>query len=101
MRHYLCVMASPPRESSDWSYRNFTRRVKRHMLKGPFKDLLSEEIRISHEKENNFKKKLKQGPAGVRLLQLRREAAYLYDAVMLYARSLVKVVRFRNIFFKK
>ena len=41
MRHYLGVMMSPPLESSQWSYMNFTQRVKKHMLNGPFKDLLS------------------------------------------------------------
>ncbi len=43
MRHYLGIMASPPLETEDWSYRNFTLRVKDHMLKedGPFGNLLS------------------------------------------------------------
>ena len=61
-------MMSPPRESDQWSYEDFTRKVKKHMAQGQFSDLL--------------------GATSVKILQLRREAAYLYDAVRLYAKSL-------------
>ncbi|CAM6054800.1 unnamed protein product [Sphagnum tenellum] len=66
-------MMSAPQETTQWSYANFTRRVKDHMLRGPFANLL--------------------GETNVKLLQLRKESAYLYDAVKLYAWSLAKVLR--------
>ena len=72
MRNYLGIMMSPPQETSEWAYKNFTARVKAHMVKGPFANLLPERI--------------------VPMLLLRREAAYLYDAVKLYARSLREVL---------
>ncbi|XP_059085457.1 guanylate cyclase 32E-like [Tigriopus californicus] len=68
LRHYLGIMMSAPQETRNWSYFNFTRKVKKRMLQGHFKDLL--------------------GEINVQMLQLRREAAYLYDAVKLYAESL-------------
>lgn len=40
MRHYLGIMMSPPKETSNWSYANFTARVKEHMVSGPFASLL-------------------------------------------------------------
>jgi len=83
MKHYLCIMMSPPLETSEWSYRNFTERVKAHMIRGPFADLLSEISSPLSPLNRPI-----SGPAAVRMLELRREAAYLYDAAMLYAQAL-------------
>ena len=57
MKHYLGLMMSPPLESSAWSYAQFTSAVKSRMLKPPFDNFLDR--------------------TSVRLLNLRREAAYL------------------------
>ena len=57
MKYYLGLMRSPPLESAAWSYSQFTSMVKTRMLKPPFEDFLNK--------------------TSVRLLNLRREAAYL------------------------
>ncbi len=78
MRHYLGIMMSPPQDSSAWSYTAFTQRVRQHMRRTSSAaafpapaDALDDQLK--------------------KILQLRREAAYLYDAVKLYAGSLAKV----------
>ena len=68
MKNYFAILLSPPIESDVWSYRKFVKSVKKAMKKPPFDEFMN---------GTNFQIEV-----------LRREAAYLYDAVNLYAWSL-------------
>jgi hypothetical protein len=71
MKFYLGIMMSPPLESSSWSHSQFTSAVKTRMLVPPFDDFLDK--------------------TSVRLLTLRREAAYLVD-ILFVSLVFLKVV---------
>ena len=80
MRHYMGIMM-PPQESDAWSYESFKGRLVAHMQRSdnwsqPQSVLFADLDRIDPELREN--------------LQPKREAAYLYDAVMVYAHSLAK-----------
>ena len=81
MRHYMGIMM-PPQESDAWSYELFKGRLVAHMQRSdnwsqPQSALFADLDRIDPELRPK--------------LQPKREAAYLYDAVMVYAHSLAKV----------
>ncbi|CAH1154232.1 unnamed protein product [Phaedon cochleariae] len=75
-RSYLGVVSSSP-----VGFENFTRMVNFHMERPPFKFPNPLTV-LGGVKRVNIKK----------ILQIRAEAAYLYDAVHLYAKALIKVL---------
>ena len=82
MRHYMGIMM-PPQESDAWSYESFKGRLVAHMQRSdnwsqPHSVLYADLDRIDPELREN--------------LQPKREAAYLYDAVLLYAQVLHDVI---------
>ena len=68
-KHYLAIMMSPPQRDESFE---FASRIREHMTKGPFKDLLNEK--------------------NIEMLNLRDESFYLYDAVRIYANALAKIL---------
>lgn len=91
LRHYLAIMPSPAGESDAWSYLNFTSRVKTHMKQGPFAELLGT-LFVGLCFSSLSYSFIFQEPDNIPYLKLRREAAFLYDAVRLYAWSLNKTI---------
>ena len=105
MRNYLGIMMSPPKESDEWSFKNFSNGFKNVMMThSQFNDIGIYNINpigfcIALNLDDPSKKYSKNkvifiltDKRLIGLMKVGRDAAHLYDAVMLYAWSIRKIL---------